>query len=237
MNPSYCRIYILQVLYETLLCSIWTTTKFKDFHQRLKGTCGVPRHLCISAIIDYDRKVDLFSSLSLFEKRLNEEHKVVQNDVFLCYIIVSLRELRRLSALDNKLEELPAELGHLTKLSEISLTSNKLSRLPQQLCQCKDVTELHVARNQLTSLPGVGVGRWTSVSHPNTVSRFLCRFLSLWFFSDCQQYRIEILFMSPGVLAPWRNYSLLMWLGTGFPCSLLRYNVLIWGRRVVEKHL
>ncbi|KAF0024807.1 hypothetical protein F2P81_023609 [Scophthalmus maximus] len=92
-------------------------------------------------------------------KRLNEEHKVVQNDVFLCYIIVSLRELRRLSALDNKLEELPAELGHLTKLSEISLTSNKLSRLPQQLCQCKDVTELHVARNQLTSLPGVGVRR------------------------------------------------------------------------------
>lgn len=58
--------------------------------------------------------------------------------------------------LDNKLEELPAELGHLTRLSEINLTSNNLSRLPQQLYQCKELTKVYVARNELTSLPEVG---------------------------------------------------------------------------------
>uniref|UniRef100_A0A3Q3M7R8 Leucine rich repeat containing 69 n=1 Tax=Mastacembelus armatus TaxID=205130 RepID=A0A3Q3M7R8_9TELE len=61
--------------------------------------------------------------------------------------------LQHLSVLDNKLEEVPAELGHLAKLSEINLTSNNLSLLPQQLCQCKDLTKLHLARNKLTSLP------------------------------------------------------------------------------------
>uniref|UniRef100_A0A665U6A9 Leucine-rich repeat protein SHOC-2 n=1 Tax=Echeneis naucrates TaxID=173247 RepID=A0A665U6A9_ECHNA len=67
--------------------------------------------------------------------------------------VCSLSNLQHLSVLDNNLEEVPAEIGHLTKLSEINLTSNKLSWLPQQLYQCKDLTKLHVARNQLSSLP------------------------------------------------------------------------------------
>uniref|UniRef100_A0A4W6CKB0 Leucine rich repeat containing 69 n=1 Tax=Lates calcarifer TaxID=8187 RepID=A0A4W6CKB0_LATCA len=69
------------------------------------------------------------------------------------YGIVVSKILQHLSMMDNKLEEVPAELGHLTKLSEINLTSNKLSWLPQQLYQCKDLTKVHVARNKLTSLP------------------------------------------------------------------------------------
>lgn len=67
----------------------------------------------------------------------------------------SLRHLQHLSVLDNKLEEIPAEIGHLTKLIEINLASNKLSSLPHQLYQCKHLTKIHVARNKLTSLPEV----------------------------------------------------------------------------------
>ncbi|XP_010778563.1 leucine-rich repeat-containing protein 69 [Notothenia coriiceps] len=65
----------------------------------------------------------------------------------------TLTRLRHLSVLDNKLEEVPAELGHLTSLTEINFTSNNLPSLPMQLYQCKEITKLHVARNKLTSLP------------------------------------------------------------------------------------
>lgn len=68
----------------------------------------------------------------------------------------SLNKLQHLSVLDNNLEEVPAELGHLTRLSEMNLTSNNLSSLPQQLYQCKELTKLYIARNRLTSLPEVG---------------------------------------------------------------------------------
>ncbi|XP_035039608.2 leucine-rich repeat-containing protein 69 [Hippoglossus stenolepis] len=85
---------------------------------------------------------------------LNLNHNQIQR---LPPEIKSLRKLRHLSVLDNNLEEVPAELGHLTKLSEMNLTSNRLSRLPEQLYQCRGLTKLHVARNQLTSLPeGIG---------------------------------------------------------------------------------
>lgn len=70
---------------------------------------------------------------------------------------ISLSRLQHLSVLDNKLEEVPAELGHLTKLSEINLTSNHLSQLPLQLYQCKELTKLYVARNKLNSLPEVRI--------------------------------------------------------------------------------
>lgn len=66
-----------------------------------------------------------------------------------------MRNLQHLSVLDNKLEEVPAEIGYLTKLSEMNLTSNKLSSLPHQLYQCKKLTKIHLARNKLTSLPEV----------------------------------------------------------------------------------
>ncbi|KAF3833864.1 hypothetical protein F7725_025068 [Dissostichus mawsoni] len=64
-----------------------------------------------------------------------------------------MKRLRHLSVLDNKLEEVPAELGHLTSLTELNFTSNNLPSLPMQLYQCKELTKLHVARNKLTSLP------------------------------------------------------------------------------------
>lgn len=41
----FIAIYVLQVAYKTLLCSIWTITKFKDFHQRLKGIWHHGTHL------------------------------------------------------------------------------------------------------------------------------------------------------------------------------------------------
>lgn len=83
----------------------------------------------------------------------NEDHKGVKNNVF----PISLRKLQHLSVMDNKLEEVPAELGHLTRLTEINFTSNYLSWLPHQLYHCKELTKLYVARNKLISLPEVSV--------------------------------------------------------------------------------
>lgn len=60
------------------------------------------------------------------------------------FLLFSLTMLEHLSVLDNKLEEVPAELGHLTRLSEINLNFNKLSRLPRQLYQCKELTKLYM---------------------------------------------------------------------------------------------
>lgn len=92
-------------------------------------------------------------------KCLNEGNNGINKNQFLKkhIFVFSLKKLRHLSVLDNKLEEVPVELGHLTELSEINLTSNKLSFLPKQLYQCKDLTKLHVARNKLISLPEVGM--------------------------------------------------------------------------------
>lgn len=71
--------------------------------------------------------------------------------------LFSLSKLQCLSVLDNKLEEVPVEICHLTKLSEINFTSNKLSQLPQQLYHCKELTKLYIARNKLINLPEVSI--------------------------------------------------------------------------------
>lgn len=86
--------------------------------------------------------------------------------------IISLSRLRHLSVLDNELEEVPVELGHLTELTEVNLTSNNLSWLPPQLYKCKDLTKLHVARNKLTSLPEVGI-LWCDVNFFFTMGNLL----------------------------------------------------------------
>ncbi|XP_069032589.1 leucine-rich repeat-containing protein 69 [Embiotoca jacksoni] len=81
---------------------------------------------------------------------LNLNHNQIQR---LPPDIKRLEKLQHLSVLDNKLEEVPVEIGYLTSLVEINLTYNNLTLLPQQLYQCKELTKLHAARNKLTTLP------------------------------------------------------------------------------------
>lgn len=72
--------------------------------------------------------------------------------------IYSLSNLERFSIADNQLEEIPAELGLVSKLAEMNLARNKLSEIPQELYRLTRLRKLSLARNGLRQLPEVGSG-------------------------------------------------------------------------------
>lgn len=72
--------------------------------------------------------------------------------------INSLSNLERFSIADNQLQEIPAELGLVSKLTEMNLTRNKLSEIPQELYKLTHLRKLSLARNSLRELPEVGSG-------------------------------------------------------------------------------
>lgn len=72
--------------------------------------------------------------------------------------IYSLSSLERFSIADNQLEEIPAELGLVSKLMEMNVARNKLSGIPQELCKLTRLRKLSLARNSLRELPEVGSG-------------------------------------------------------------------------------
>uniref|UniRef100_A0A3B3ZCM0 Leucine-rich repeat protein SHOC-2 n=1 Tax=Periophthalmus magnuspinnatus TaxID=409849 RepID=A0A3B3ZCM0_9GOBI len=78
-----------------------------------------------------------------------------QITVFFVFVVFSLTKLHCLSLAHNKLENIPAELGHLIELTEVNFTNNCLSTLPQEIYHCKLLTKMYLARNQLSSLPEV----------------------------------------------------------------------------------
>lgn len=70
--------------------------------------------------------------------------------------IYSLSNLERFSIADNQLEEIPAELGLVSKLMEMNLSRNKLSEIPRELYKLTCLRKLSLARNGLRLLPEVG---------------------------------------------------------------------------------
>lgn len=61
--------------------------------------------------------------------------------------------LRWLILTDNRLSELPAELGQRPHLQKLMLAGNRLQRLPESLSQCHRLELIRIAANQLTELP------------------------------------------------------------------------------------
>ncbi|MCG6576790.1 protein kinase [Pseudomonas sp. AF32] len=61
--------------------------------------------------------------------------------------------LRWLILTDNRISQLPDELGHRPYLQKLMLAGNRLQQLPESLAQCHRLELLRIAANRLTELP------------------------------------------------------------------------------------
>ncbi|WP_338805911.1 leucine-rich repeat-containing protein kinase family protein [Pseudomonas chlororaphis] len=66
--------------------------------------------------------------------------------------------LRWLILTDNRIEELPDELGQRPHLQKLMLSGNRLTRLPQSLGQCHQLELIRIAANRLNALPAFLLG-------------------------------------------------------------------------------
>ncbi|NBF09941.1 leucine-rich repeat-containing protein kinase family protein [Pseudomonas sp. Fl4BN1] len=62
-------------------------------------------------------------------------------------------QLRWLILTDNRISELPEELGNRPLLQKLMLAGNRLTQLPQSLSQCHRLELLRIAANRLSALP------------------------------------------------------------------------------------
>lgn len=63
------------------------------------------------------------------------------------------KNLRWLILTDNKIKQLPEELGLCSKLQKLMLSGNCLTELPKSLNNCRQLELIRIASNQLTSFP------------------------------------------------------------------------------------
>lgn len=61
--------------------------------------------------------------------------------------------LRWLILTDNRIEQLPAEIGRCSPLQKLMLAGNRLSTLPRELAACTRLQLLRIAANRFTELP------------------------------------------------------------------------------------
>jgi hypothetical protein len=61
--------------------------------------------------------------------------------------------LRWLILTDNRIETLPAEIGHCQRLQKLALAGNHLQELPLEMASCTQLELLRISANQLTGLP------------------------------------------------------------------------------------
>eukprot|EP00897_Mesotaenium_endlicherianum_P002808 jgi/Mesen1/2555/ME000162S01679 len=66
--------------------------------------------------------------------------------------LASCRNLATLE-LQNKLQELPGDVGHLKKLVRLDVQQNRLQEVPPQLGACGALAELYLGSNELRALP------------------------------------------------------------------------------------
>jgi len=67
--------------------------------------------------------------------------------------IGNLLNLRRLILSDNQLTEIPKEIGNLTNLQSLSLSNNKLTEIPKEIGNLTNLEYLFLKYNKLTEIP------------------------------------------------------------------------------------
>lgn len=61
--------------------------------------------------------------------------------------------IRWLILTDNRIAELPKEIGRCTRMQKLMLAGNRLTSLPAELALCSNLTLLRISANRLTELP------------------------------------------------------------------------------------
>lgn len=61
--------------------------------------------------------------------------------------------IRWLILTDNQIEQLPPEIGTLSKLQKLMLAGNRLRSLPDEMADCQNLELIRLSANQLSSLP------------------------------------------------------------------------------------
>ena len=67
--------------------------------------------------------------------------------------IVQLENLQNLNLSDNKLTDVPKEIGNLHNLQILYLYNNKLMHVPKEIGNLQNLQLLHLSNNQLTNVP------------------------------------------------------------------------------------
>lgn len=76
--------------------------------------------------------------------------------------IKGLENLTALMLYDNKLEQIPAEIGLLKKLKTLDLSNNKLTSLPEEVSQLVSLQTLNLINNQISELPA-DLSKWSNL--------------------------------------------------------------------------
>ncbi len=67
--------------------------------------------------------------------------------------IYDLYNLKELNLSDNKLTDIPKEIGNLTNLQVLNLNGNELTDIPKEIGGLINLQELYLSDNRLTSIP------------------------------------------------------------------------------------
>jgi Leucine-rich repeat (LRR) protein len=68
--------------------------------------------------------------------------------------ISNLMQLTHLSLSNNRIQQLPAEIGQLTSLKVLNIAGNKkISRIPPEIGQCRNMEEINMSDNCITNIP------------------------------------------------------------------------------------
>jgi Leucine-rich repeat (LRR) protein len=71
--------------------------------------------------------------------------------------------LQSLNLTNNRIGNLPAQIGELKKLQSLYLSDNQLQSLPAQIGDLKNLQSLELTGNQLQTLPIESLGKMTNL--------------------------------------------------------------------------
>jgi len=113
---------------------------------------------------DFGRLTNLKAAF-FFNNQFEEIPEVLAQCPQLSVIGFKSNQIRRVSAsalspiirwlilTDNQIEQLPPEIGTLSKLQKLMLAGNRLRSLPDEMADCQNLELIRLSANQLSSLP------------------------------------------------------------------------------------
>ncbi len=108
---------------------------FREFQSHIKEPIG------------YKRLFTLMTGLNKLRRPINEGGLGLRGS------LVDLYQLERLDLHNNRLTELPKEIGNLQQLQSLSLTNNRLTELPKEIGNLQQLQSLSLTNNRLLEIP------------------------------------------------------------------------------------